>query len=489
MRAGTSDRLPRLIPAIPRRLASVKVGSALIVALLAFALAAAFFPGIEAAGFVRRVGQALDLDSLSRASALTFQERFESPPFIALVFVLGLSLCFSLFFRVRAELRRRRSENAALGREAGGQRPGGPAGAAVAAAERALRQRGYRTRFACPPGAWKVRGEKGDVGVWGSVLFHIGILLIMAAVVLTTSASFEASVKLTEGQAFDARVDKYGVKKAGRWYSPPSQPLTFRLKRVEADYDVNGSTTVASIVEPTLEGRASRFLEPSPVYISHGLHYAGMTIHQGRAIGYAPLVVVLNAAGKPLLQGYLQLTTVEGSQSSSFVDYFTLKDKDARIDVELLPDAVYRNGAYVSRSGTLKSPVLHAIMHEHGKLVLDRFIPATRNVSAGGYTVFFGGVRRWSQLDISDAPGVPVLVAGSLLGLLGLALRLLYVRRRIVVVLRQPDRAQAVKVDVGGSSEKFQRLFEEELGALRAALAAPEPGGTPILPSAAGGRE
>jgi len=489
VRAGTSERLPRLIPAIPRRLASIKVGSLLIVALLAFALAAAFFPGIEAAGFVRRVGQALDLDGLSRASALTFQERFESPPFIALVFILSLSLCFSLFFRIRAELRRRRSERAALGREAGGQRPDGPAGAAVTAVEQVLRQRGYRARFACAPGAWKVRGAKGDVGVWGSVLFHIGILLIMAAVVLSTSASFEASVKLTEGQAFDARVDKYGVRKAGRWYSPPARPLTFRLKRVEPDFDVDGAATVASIVEPTLEGRASRFLEPSPVYISHGMRYAGMTIHQGRAIGYAPLVVVLDAASKPLLQGYLQLTTVEGAEGASYMDYFALKDKDARIDLELLPDAVYRDGAYVSRSGALKSPVLHAIVRENGKPVLDQFITVTRNVSAGGYTVFFGGVRRWSQLDISDAPGVPVLVAGSLLGLLGLALRLLYVRRRVVITLRQPDRARAVEVDVSGSSERFKRLFEEELDAIRATLVGAAPGDPPSHQPAAGGRE
>jgi len=82
-----------------------------------------------------------------------------------------------------------------------------------------------------------------------------------------------------------------------------------------------------------------------------------------------------------------------------------------------------------------------------------------------------------------------VLVAGSLLGLLGLALRLLYVRRRVVITLRQPDRARAVEVDVSGSSERFKRLFEEELDAIRATLVGAAPGDPPSHQPAAGGRE
>lgn len=464
---------------IPRQLASVKMGSILIIAIFGFTLVAAFFPYSEAAGFIRRAGQALGLENLSRLNELEFQERFESPPFIALIFGLGLSLCLSLYFRIRSEFRRWRARPAERLEYERQRSPAG--GTAFAAVCHELKQRGYRTHASRAAGRWQIHGEKGRGGVLGSLLFHIGILLVLVAVVLSTSASFRASVKLTEGQAFDARVNAYGKQKAGRWYSPPEQPLTFRLVRVEPDYVVNGATTVASIVEPTYDGKTSRFLAQAPVHVSSGLRHAGVTIHQGRQTGYAPLVVVEDAAGKRLLEGYTQLATLAGAERESYLDYVYVKDRDVSVELELLPDAAYRDGAYVSRSGTLKKPVLRVVVRERGSAILDQFVPVTRDVTAGGYTVYFGGVRRWSQLDVSDAPGMPVLMAAMLLGSLGLALRLLRVRRRVVVTLSGQGQASKSAFDLAGTSEKFQRHFEEELANLRTALA--ERLATPVEPT------
>lgn len=470
MKPAASARLTRLLRDLAHRLASARLGSALIIAVFAFALVAAFFPYNEAAGFVRRIGQALELENLSRVGEIGYQERFESPPFLLLIGLLSLSLCFSLYFRVRAEVRRWRAARQERARSAVRRLPGGRAGAALAMAGQELRRRGYRSHAAGAAGHWKVHAEKGGGGVWGSVLFHVAILLVLAAVVLSATASFKGSIKLTEWEAFDARVNRFGEQHAGRWYTPSAQPLTLRLIRVEPDYEVDGAPTAASFVEPTLEGKSSRFFPPVPVYINHGLRHAGVTVHQGRDTGYAPLVMVEDAAGKRLLEGYTQLATMASEEHETFADYVEIKDKDVRIEMELLPDAAYRNGAYVSRSAANKNPVLHVIVREHGKPVLDEFIPMTREASAGGYTVFFGGLRRWSRLEVSSAPGVPLLMAATLAGALGLVLRLLWVRRRIVVSLREADQGRCVAFDVTGSSEKFPRQFEEELDALRAAL-------------------
>ncbi len=471
MKPATIGRLKRLVHALPRQLASVKLGSFLIIAIFAFTLVAVFYPATIVVGFVRGIGQTLALADLEQVRELSFQERFESPPFIVLIAVLSLSLCFSLYFRVKSELRRWRSARDATLHDAALQPPTGLVGAVVASIEQELKLRGYQTHVACADGAWKVHGNKGGSGVWGSLLFHVGILLVLAAVVLSTSASFKASVKLTEGQSFDARVDQYGMQQAGRWYQPAAQPLTFRLVRVEPDHEVKGATTLASIVEPTLEGKSTRFSTPAPVYISNGLRHAGVTIHQGRETGYAPLVMVEDATGKRLLEGYTRLATMAGAEKESYLDRVDIKDKDVRIEFELLPDAVYRNGVYLNRSGAIKNSVLHVIVREHGKPVFDEFIPVTRDFTAGGYTVFFGDVRRWSQLEVVDEPAVPVLIAATLLGSLGLLLRLLRVRRRMLVVLPAAEVNHAVAFDVAGSSEKFQRMFEEELVSLRAALA------------------
>ena len=472
MRPTSSGRLKRLVHDVVRQLASVKLGLLLLIAFFAFTLVAAFFPAQEVVGLVRGLGKVLALKDLSTVTELNFQERFESPPFLVLIGVLSLSLCFSLYFRIKSELKRARAkQEPAL--PAGSQQRSGLAGAAVSTVEQELQRRGYHTHAVCTAGSWKVHASKGGSGVWGSVLFHVSILLILAAVVLGTSASFRASVKLTEGQAFDARVDKYGMQSAGRWRQPAAQPLTFRLVRVEPDYDVNGESTLASLVEATLEGKSTRFSAPEPVYINHGLRHAGVTIHQGRNFGFAPLVMIEDATGKRVFEGFTSLATMTGPEKESYLDSVDIgpKDKQLRAEFELFPDAAYRDGVYLSKSALPKNPVLHVVLRERGNIVLDQFIRLTAEASGGGYAVHFGSLRRWSQIDMSDAPGVPVLLAATLLGSLGLALRLLRVRRRILVALPRAEQDQNVVFDVSGGSEKFQRTFEAELGIIRTALA------------------
>jgi len=472
MKPTRNERLKRFIQATLRQLASVKVGSLLLIAIFAFTLVAAFFPAQEVGGFVRSVGKVLALEDLSRVTELNFQERFESPPFLVLIGVLSLSLCFSLYYRIKSELKRARAKQEPTLLE-GSQQRSGLVGAAVSAVEQELQRRGYHTHAVCTAGSWKVHASKGGSGVWGSVLFHIGLLLVLAAVVLGTSLSFRASVKLTEGQAFDARVDKYGMQSAGRWRQSAAQPLTFRLVRVEPDYEVNGDSTLASLVEPTLEGKSTRFSTPVPIYMNHGLRHAGLTIHQGKDFGFAPLLMIEDAAGQRVFQAYVPLATLSGSEKESYLDYVDIgpKDKQLRVELELFPDAAYRDGVYLSKSALPKNPVLHVVLRERGMIVLDQFIRLTAEASGGGYSVHFGGVRRWSQIDVSDAPGVPVLLVATLLGSVGLALRLLRVRRRILVALPRAEQDQRVVFNVSGASEKFQRTFETELGIIRAALA------------------
>ena len=454
-----------------RRIGSLKLGLALMGAILVFTLCAAFYPSSEIVGFVRSAGRSLGLENVAGVGSLSFQERFESAPFLLLFMALNLILCCSLYFRIRGELIRARAVRARRSQTAAARAPGGPVGPAITIAEEELRQRGYRTEVIRSAGALQVIGSRGNRGFWGSVLLHLSILLVSAAVVLGRFASFSASIHLTEGQAFDARTDRYGVLQAGAWYSPPPEPLTFRVARIEPQHRVNGSTTVATVVEPTVEGKATRFFPPVPVYLNHGLRHAGVTIHQGANIGYAPQLVLEDAEGKNLIAGFLRLTTSTSPANGSEIHRdFVEPRRGLRVVLELLPDAVYRNGVYSARSSEPRNPVLHVTVQEDKTALFDRFVPMQGTATEAGYTVHFDGLRRWSQIDVVDDPAPIFLVAATLLGSLGLGLRLLCVRRRVVVSLRCVE--HEVMFDLSGSTEKFHRTFEEELSALRAALAA-----------------
>lgn len=473
-KAPSSTGLVSLARSLPRRLASLKAGLLLLVLIFAFALVAAFTPAGPLLGLVQGIGQFLALDSIVRVGTLDFKDRFQSPVFILLAGLMGLSLCLSLYFRLRAEFRRLRAEAAwvvaAKAAAEAAPEQGAAFEEAIGRVSQELRQRGYRTELAWPTGAPEIHGIKGGSGVWGSLLFHASILLVYVAVVLSIFASFSASLNLTEEQEFDARVDRYGTQKAGPWYSPPPQPLTFKLLKVDPDYAVKGELTTAAIIEPTEAGKATRFSPKVPLYTGNGLRHAGLTIHQGKETGFAPLIQVWDPQGKTLIEGYMSLATaLTPDKKTVFRDLFEVPDRDIRVEVELLPDAVYRDGAYSSVSEALNRPILHAVLLKQGKVVLEQHIIVGESAIANGYLFHFGGVRRWAQIDISSDPAPPLLLAGMLTGSIGLAMRLLWVRRRVVVSLRQEN--QSVVFDLTGSSEKFPSTFKEDLAVLRTALA------------------
>jgi len=455
--------LVRRIRPILRRLASIKAGSLLLAGFFLFTLVAAFSPPVkDSSGVLKALG--LAVERFSDLQFISFQERFESPGFVAAVIGLVLGLCLSLYFRVRSELNRSRGQGTRPSPHAGGQDERVVSGFHVDSVEQELKRRGYRTAVAHEAGMSKVQGASGRAGVWGSFLFHASILMILAGIALSTLMSFEASVALTEGQSFDERSDRFGVQKAGAWYLPPSTPLVFSLIRVAPDHQVNGATTTASIVQAATDSTST----PAPVHINNGLRHAGRTIHQGSQTGYSPHVVVENAAGARLLDGYLRLATVARSENALHQDFVKIPARNLRVEFKFWPDAVSRDGAYRSRSDALINPLLQVQVYQHDKLVFDRFMTPGETATQDGWTARFGDVRRWSQLDVSDDPGPPVLIAGSLLASIGLALRLLCVRRRVLVSLRQVN--GAVAFDLHGSTEKFQHAFEEELASLRCAI-------------------
>jgi len=228
---------------------------------------------------------------------------------------------------------------------------------------------------------------------------------------------------------------------------------------------VNGASTIATFVEANVNGVATQI----PIYVNHGLVLGGRTIHQGAKIGYSPLVVLETEGGEQLLNGFTRLATHTMNGGEIYKDFIEIPEKHLRVECEFLPEGVLDSHSPPARSGTGKAPVLHLVMRQRDVVILDEFIPRGRTISISGYRAHFADVRRWSQLDVADDPGPMVLIVGSLLAALGLALRLLVTRRRVVVSLRRVN--NAVMFDLDGSTEKFQQAFEEELASLRAAIA------------------
>ncbi len=440
-------------------LRSIKIGFFLLVLLTTLSVAFSFFPTDDRESLSPYVIAFSMVNEARPESSISFQPRFESPPFLLLVTLLSASLATSVFLRLRAELCRRRNRRR-LSLLPATRPPGAgcshdPLGAVLDL----LQQRRYKTRVKRTAEHIIIRGEKGSYGIVGSLLFHANLLIILLGVALSSLGSFRGSVSLTEGQQFDSGRDAYGYTEDGPFYTPPAERLTFRLDRIEPEYMVNGASTVASFLSNT-------DLEES-VFMNHKISLAGREIHQGAETGFSPNLRI-SRNGEILFDGFLRLAALHAGESISHRDFLNLPGTGCRIEFEFLPDAVFRNGEFDSRSERVNNPLLRVSVNNGNESTVSRWMPIGDAVSVNGFEIFFPGVRRWSQIDIVDDPGKNIMLAGVILGSLGLVLRFFCVRKQVSVTLDILNPGSVVRVN--GSSEKFPAEFRSELASLRLEL-------------------
>ena len=451
------QRILRWLNGLPQRLASPKIGVILMIHLTAFAVVAAFSPATVINSFTKDIGKFLAIDGQIPTIGISFQERFESLGVVLLLISLTVSLVMSLFFRIRTEFRRNNRQENSIAHIKSMNIPSTEIG-------QLLQNRGYQISTEENSNSMIFRGTKGKSGILGSLLFHTSILLILGGILVSKYASFQGSVALTEGQEFHAATNRYGIEQRGSYYYGDPSKISLRLLKIESDYSVNGATTVASVVQDLSVSNNAEL----PIYINNGLILADMTVHQGTEIGFSPLLDIRRADGELIYEGYTRIANLKMDGNEIHRDFLELPEEKLRIELEFFPDAVYRNGAVVNRSTILNNPLLRVILKRNGQQLFDYFLSPGELKSADGFSVGFRDVRRWSQLDISDDPGATLLLLGSLFGVIGLSLRLLYVRREIVVTIGPQNGTMPFRVT--GSSEKYPATFKEELASLRSKI-------------------
>ncbi len=442
------------------KLSSVRVGFFLLALLPISSVVFSFFPTSQIDGFSKFVSMFSLMSKIQPEATISFQERFESPVFITLIVVLSFSLATSIFFRTKAEFLRMRHNQLLLPISESPESQHFHDTLPIVL--KTLREYGYKPSVKSLEEQITIVGERGDNGTFGSILFHTALLVIIAGVALSSVASFRGSISLTEGQEFDCGRDSFGYEQRGTFYRVPQENLNLRLVRVEPEYAVHGATTLATIVA------GNSVNQEIPIYINHGIIRAKREIHQGTQTGFSPAIYITQSNGDVLFKGFVRLASIHENGNNHHRDFLMFPELDLRIEFEFLPDAALRNGRIISRSQDLVNPLLRVSVNRGSSRSEDQWIPAGSAAQVGQFTLSFPEVRRWSQFDVVDDPGKNVMLLGVILGSIGLALRLLCVRKRIIVSLKLHN--MRIIIEVKGTTEKFPAEFESELASFQTTL-------------------
>lgn len=316
-----------------------------------------------------------------------------------------------------------------------------------------LKSRGWQVDETRAEGivAWQ-----GEAGFWGSMVFHLGMLVILGGMVMSMVSRSSAGFMVTEGETKDLMAP--GVIQAEESLMGPARvPLRITLKQFIASY-IDGRKPVDYRALLWLEGEGEAGREYT-AQVNRPFSSGGSDVYMDR-YGFAPRFVLKKEDGT-LLSDYYYTVSARGGKT----DFFELPEagEGTRVSVTLFPDFRLDPGNKVTNiSEEPRNPGAVVTVTRGIHTLVDRvFVPMGKKVHFEGVTLQFEGWRYWAHFGISRDMGMPWLVAGFFVIVGGLVLRFAFPDRIVwVAIARTEDLTQVM---VGGSGGYFPALFREEL--------------------------
>ncbi|TLM80536.1 MAG: cytochrome c biogenesis protein ResB [Actinobacteria bacterium] len=385
---------------------------------------------------------------------IVLRERF----FHIVYALVVVSLSFCMLQRLGPVIRR-------AARLPGAAPSGGPAPVRVegayeaARADRALADAGYATRVVRPEWAWGTRNRWSGLG---TIVLHVGILLVMFAAVpqLDARRNFVGRAVVAEGETFDGAAASYNSVDT----SAPPPALSFTLDRVTAAFheDILLFTRLDGAVRDANDKRHT-------VKVSAPWIAGPATAVALEDFGYAPIVEV-SALGKSKAAVYKMKVFPPGTEDSLDVRLDT--PSDYRIYLKVLPDYVDRGGSAGSKSFNLSNP---RFIVTPARILADRTDrrlgePLTVGIGeparAQEVTVTVKGVRTYGVFRVTSSPSAPFLIAALACLGIGGAVRALFPRSEAVIRSSEGAVEVAATVDLYRGAERaavgrLARCWEE----------------------------
>ncbi|HEY5980604.1 MAG TPA: cytochrome c biogenesis protein ResB [Microlunatus sp.] len=343
----------------------------------------------------------------------------------------------------------------------------------------AVTLRGARYRVVRHEGS--VSAERGYLREAGNLVFHLSLLTLLVGVAVGGLYGFRGTSVVIVGQGFANNITQYDDLTTGAWFSDDQlQPFTIGVRQFRVAFETGPVQTGAARLfelDTEVTDRPGDAPYAQTIEVNHPLNVDGTTVHL-IGHGYAPLVTVKDGNGDVAFSGPVVFLPQDGNFTSAGV----IKARDgrperlafegifaptAKVDEmgprSLFPDALdpalYINvwtGPPKTETGqpesvySLDTTGLTQLKDAKGEPLRVLLKPGTSfTLPDGKGTIEMTGVARWVKLQLSDTPGVGIVLGSIAAAVLGLCLSLFVRPRRVWVRVRGGDGGPRL-IEVGG---------------------------------------
>lgn len=432
---------------------------------------------------------------------------FGSPWFAAIYLLLFISLAGCVLPRTRQHWRAIRSRPPAapkhLDRLPDHRELVSPSPPEQALAAGAEHLRAARWRVITTSGT--LSAETGYSREIGNLVFHLALLVLLAAVALGSLGGFRGNVVIREGTAFAASSAQFDSISPGRLFSTTElPPFSFTLDRFTADFQRGGQQAGAPRAfraDVSLIASPGQSPQQRTIEVNEPLEVDGVKVFLV-GHGYAPTVTIRDGAGDVVFRD----SVVCLPQDAGFTSTCVVKAPDAFPQLGLtgffLPTATVdpSRGPY-SRFPAPDDPALFLAAWE-GDLGLDTgrpqsvykldtaamrrvgikaLLPGQRWTLPDGSVISFDGYVRFAAFAVARDPGKELALAAVLVAMAGLGLSL-SVRRRRLWMRASPATGGGSRIVLAGIARSEHASAASDLDRLAAALHSSRPSPTPAAP-------
>ena len=290
---------------------------------------------------------------------------------------------------------------------------------------------------------WKRGLPRGPqfIGEAGSLVFHLSFFVLLAGVLYNLATGFTAYVNIVEGDSVvDAR-SSYDQIEEGALFSPTGHKgFEVKVDTFNATYWDNGKpkdfVTHARVIDH------GRLIKEQDIRVNQYLAYQDLKFYQA-SYGWAPVVQVFDPAGRKVFDAPV-IFFGDPNFAHGVLKAPAAGPPGEQVGARMFfaPDAVDSGGQAHAGSADLRNPALtfaffKGDLHANRTAnVYDLDVSSMEQIWTGGllegqnadlpggYKVGFPRVMRYTTLQVTDAPGLPIIYGSFVLMLGGLMTRL-----------------------------------------------------------------
>ncbi|MFC1943495.1 cytochrome c biogenesis protein ResB [Chloroflexota bacterium] len=316
-----------------------------------------------------------------------------------------------------------------------------------------LRRCGYRV-VALSGDKSNLFAEKGRLGEWGSIVFHLSFLVLLLGVLYSGLTRYVGLMVITEGQTVtEQRQDCLTVTRVPL-IGERHQGFQVRLDKFQPTY-YEGRTGTDYMAHLTVLEKGQE-VEKKQLRVNQPLTYKGTTFLLEH-YGFAPRFILRDAAGEELFNRFVNLRVLNESAEDSF----TIPETGLAVRVSFYPDMIMVDGQMKTESLWPNNPVMYLMVSNGKKTLFEGAVPLEESAEFENASLSFTDLRYWTQYRVvKDAGGETIIFAGFWLGITGLVTRYLFTQKRLWVAIESNN--GTTRIVLGGSAGQFDSLYGEE---------------------------